>query len=307
MNKRKILITGVNGFIGKSLFNYVKKEYPKYKVMGIDLHCQEETDEVLQCDLFDVDKLKGILTDIYPDYISHLSGIRKGGDLDSIRANVLATKSLLDVIRNINNPSYNPRIVIIGSAAEYGSIPQFEFIEESCQTNPVGFYGLVKLMQTRLSLMYHVNYGMDIIIGRVFNVSGKNTPVDLSLGNFAKQIVEIENATRINNIETKGLSSARDFLDIDDICNAFVLLMEKGSSGETYNICSNISRSIREMLECLLSFSKVSNIEIIEEISKDDQILNVVGSNKKITSNLGWQPKVDIKESLLQTLESYRV
>ena len=302
--RKRILITGVDGFIGRAIWRYIKKRQPNFSVSGLDVKNNQVDKNIFTCNLNHQRKLKSILTFINPDCIFHFAGGRMANAKELLESNFLTTKYLLDTIGKIQN--YHPRIIIPGSAAEYGKVSlRKKLIKESYEPKPISWYGLVKLMQTNLGLAY-ARAGFDIVVVRMFNIMGAGTPSTLALGSFAQQIAMIEKGIRKRVIHTKNLNAKRDFLDIDDVCQALLLIAQSGKSGQIYNICSGYGIRIRELLEKLLSYAKVKDIIVKENKNNSLPSFEVIGSNAKLRAATKWFSKMSIEKSLKNTLQGYR-
>ena len=303
--RKKALITGVNGFIGRAFWQYIKKRRSSIAVYGLDIKADYTDKNIFSCDLQQQRKLNSILTSISPDYIFHFAGGRMASKRKIYESNFLTTKYLLEAVEKV--PNYRPRIIIPGSAAEYGKTPSGRrLVKESDLSRPLNYYGTVKLNQTNLSLLY-AERGLDIIVARMFNISGAGAPSTLVVGKFVKEIVEIEKGAKRNVICTKNLDGKRDFLDIDDICQALLMIAQNGQSGKIYNICSSRSVSIRDVLGTLLSFTKIKDITVQENKKGEaESSFDVIGSNARLKSATRWSPKISMEKSLKNTLQSYR-
>jgi len=303
--RKKVFITGVKGFIGRSFYQYLRKRRPNLDVFGLDAKPGHVDKNIFTCDLRQQQKLKSLLTLISPDYIFHFAGGRMANKRKIYESNFLTTKYLFEAIKRV--PNFHPRIIIPGSAAEYGKMPSGKkLVKESDLSQPLNYYGTVKLKQTNLSLQY-AEMGFDIIVARMFNISGSGTPPTLAVGKFVKEIVEIEKGAKRNVICTKNLDGKRDFLDIDDICQALLMIAQNGQSGKIYNICSSRSVSIRDVLGTLLSFTKIKDITVQENKKGEaESSFDVIGSNARLKSATRWSPKISMEKSLKNTLQSYR-
>ena len=219
-------------------------------------------------------------------------------------ANVLSAKYLLEAVKNMKGA--RPRIIIPGSAAEYGKMLYGrKKIRESDRCAPLSVYGAVKFEQTSLALAYAYQ-GMDVIVARIFNIIGEGTPSALAAGRFAEQITQIEKGLSPKVIETKNLSGKRDFLDIRDVCAALLAVAIHGRAGQIYNICSGRPVTMKAVLGKFLSLAKVRNIVVVEDKSDASPSFAVIGSNAKLRSVSGWFPKVSLERSLNNTLRGYR-
>lgn len=300
---KKVLITGVNGFLGRALWQYLKRQKTGLRVYGLDKTAGGGARNIVVCDLSEENKLRSILVAIRPDFIFHMAGGRMAGRKQLFASNCGSTQCLLDTLQGIRD--FRPRVIIPGSAAEYGSMPQEKKVKESDAPQPLTLYGIVKLKQTNLGLAY-ARGGGDAVIARIFNIMGEGTPSSLAIGRFAEQIVMIENGLQEKVIYTKKLNGKRDFLDIEDVCGALWSLARYARPGEIYNVCSGYPIGMKELLRKFLSLAKVGSIAVKESKHRSSLSFDVIGSNTKLRSTARWFPKVDINRSLKNTLQSYR-
>lgn len=301
---KKVLITGVNGFLGKALWGYFKAKQSSFKIFGIDRTKLLSSRRLFSCDLNNTKEVLKIISHVQPDHIFHLAGGQVNVENDLLRSNVLATRSLLEAVNSVSH--YCPRIIIPGSAAEYGkTVSPVVPVRETVLARPVTFYGFAKNMQTNLGLMY-ARAGLDVVVVRIFNVCGYGMPPTLSLGRFSRQIALIEKKKRRPVIRTGNLGMKRDFLDVQDVCSALLKVAQGGKSGEIYNICFGNSYLMRDLLDELIGYSKVDNVVIKEDDERMRGVDISVGSNTKLKKATGWEPKVNIGQSLKNTLSYYR-
>lgn len=301
--KKKVLITGVTGFIGQALWQYLKRNNSSTVVHGISLHKKFDHPSISALDLLDSTRLARYLDEISPDYVFHLAGGRMGDFAKLAESNIKTTESLFMTLKRIGR---FPKVVIPGSAAEYGlPAKNIRRITEKYPAQPLSDYGKVKLKQTELSLNYAVQ-GIPVTVARIFNITGTGTPEQLAAGWFAKQIAVLEKNKRCGTLNTMSLKGRRDFLDIDDICSALWKLAESGRSGHIYNVCSAVPVKIEDMLLSLIRLSRLIDVEICEDETSGSKSFDVIGSNAKIKAHTAWQQKVSSDESLTRTLRSWR-
>ncbi len=300
----KILITGIHGFLGSALSRYLCHTKKQLSVYGFTRKKSSlESSGIIECDLNQTSQLQKILFELKPDIIFHCVGGRYSDEQKTFEANFTATKNLLETVKELK-PACRPRIVIPGSAGEYGNVKGKRLITEDCLPRPLQWYGFVKLLQTNLALFYK-NYDLDVIVVRIFNISGTNTPTGLAIGQFAQQIVAIERGEE-PVIRTKNLGGRRDVCDIEDICRGLWMIAQKGKSGEIYNLCSAHPVTFRQLLQQMLQFAKVKGIRIEENEQDTSSSFDVVGSNARLKSLTSWSPQVDLVRSLKNTLNNYR-
>jgi len=289
--KNNILITGVNGFIGSSLADYIDREHKPWVVYGIDRKQGKPGSRIF--DISNKGKLAALLTKIKPRYIFHFSGTTQQFDFNTLlSSNVYATHILFEAIRSIKR--YKPRVFIPGSAAEYGEVSPLQIpIKENCPLRPISLYGFSKMAQEALAVFY-ASQGLNIVVGRIFNIMGKGAPVHSAIGKFAYELALIRKKKKKPVLYSKGLNSKRDFLDINDLCKYIVHIAKHAENGGVYNICRGKSYRIEDLLKKLIEISGIKNITIISEGSQENntEISDSFGSTRKLNAifKLSHQP-----------------
>jgi len=302
--KKKVLITGVNGFIGGALWQFLEKKKFNVDISGITIKLRHANKKIFACDMTNKPKLFNYLAKNKPNTIFHLAGGRIDNQRKLYEANFLTTQSLFEAIGKIKH--YQPRIIIPGTAAEYGrNNSRLKLINESAYPQPVSWYGFVKYMQTSLALMYARN-GFNVVIARMFNILGYGTPSTLAMGRFSEEISLIERKVKSAVVNCGNLDGKRDFLDIEDVCSALWALARYGKSGEIYNVCSGKSYAIGDLFQKFILQSTVKNIVSKENKNSLYKSFDVIGSNSRIKRATNWKQQISIKKSLENTLNYYR-
>jgi len=236
-------------------------------------------------DLTDSLAVEKCLIDLQPDYVFHLAGVPFSDSWkEYLSGNVETTYAVLNAVEKAKC-----RAIVIGSAAEYGRLRMP--LKESQELLPVSPYGLSMKMRTEAS-RYFYRRGTDVIIARLFNPIGKHLSERYAIGSFMKQLPS-------GVIKVGNLGMKRDFIDMEDMCKAFVALAERGHSGEAYNVCSGKSYSYGEIIE-LMAGESGTLVEIVVDKSRmhGNDIMDVYGSIEKITAHTGWKPEIPIQESV---------
>ena len=247
--KKKVLVTGANGFLGLNLAaSLAKREDCGLYLTDIRQPQLPGRETTIQCDLSDPAQVSKLIQDVKPDQIYHLAGLFSGDYEANYRANVLAAKNLLDAVKT-SVPAC--RLLVTGSAAEYGCAASNP-VSESCPLNPVNLYGFTKMLQTRLAELYARIYGLDVVIARPFNLLGKGASEGLFVGRVMRQIEEFKQG-KTAKITVGGLDAVRDYLKVEDAAAAFELIMNSGRAGEVYNVASGLPVKMRDLLEALLT------------------------------------------------------
>lgn len=285
---KEYLVTGGAGFIGTALCRHLDSVGASFTGIG--------RQEFI--------RLKSLLLRYKPRVIFHLAGGRVDDPLKMATANILTTIDLFETCRLI--PQYHPRVIVVGSAAEYGNRPSISHpILENSPADPTSLYGWVKLMETETALHYS-RLGEDVVVARLFNILGPGIPDSMVAGKFAREITALENRASPKAFRVGDLGGARDFLDIRDVCKALHILSDKGKSGEIYNICSQKSVVMRDLLSMMIAASHNCSITYKEDRRKKPGVRFCVGSCVKFRRISHWRPKYDIRRSIEDTLEHYR-
>lgn len=307
----KVLVTGANGFIGSNLVNTLLNR--NHDVLAL---CGESSKsnsikhknlKIFSCSMQEINLIESEILKFKPKKVFHLAaqsspGISLKNPSYTFETNTLATINLLEILKKL---SKKPRVILASSSSVYSKSNGKEIIAEDYLTEPITMYGQSKLSMEQIGKLYVSQNDMDIVIVRPFFLigAGKNNDVCSA---FAQDIVEVELKIK-KNIEVGNLKIIRDFLDIKDGLEGFLIVSEKGISGEVYNLSSGKEISLKEILSI---FKKYSSSDIQEKIEKkwirkiDD--LYRVGNPSKL-SKLGWNPKVDIEKSIQDILDFWRL
>jgi len=300
-----VLVTGINGFIGSHLARVIEADMPNVSVIGVDRIMLPANMKIpyVQVDLLDKEATTQLIEATQPEYIVHLAGVIYSDNWQELyNGNVQSTVNLLEAVKTLSKPV---RVIIPGSAAEYGAASATDLpLTEQQIPNPVSPYGVAKVWQTTVA-RYYAAQGIDVQIGRVFNVIGKGMPENLSIGSFASQLSKINTGALPPQLAVGNLKPKRDFVDVEDVCRAFISMADKGHSGEICNICSGISIAIEDLLLMMIARTKL-NIRITIDSSrvKKADIHDIYGDNSRLAAT-GWQVTVPLEKSIEQIMDSY--
>ncbi len=254
-----ILVTGASGFVGSHLLAYLRA-HSNARCIGLTRTDSEHCDTVV-CDLNDSEQVNETIKRLQPSVIFHTAGSFSNIFEIDLQNNVLSSKNILDAIIE-HQPA--ARILLMGSAAEYGEIKRDENpVAEDHPLQPVSIYGWSKAAQTQLAHLYFKSYGLNIVIARTFNLIGKGVSDKLFVGRVEQQIRSVLEG-RAEKISVGNLDAGRDYIDIEQACALYDLIATKGIAGETYNVGSGTAISMRELLRKLLDQAGLDEA-IVEE------------------------------------------
>ena len=300
----RVLITGVNGFVGK----YLAKELQEkgYSVSGLGMG-QSDLPGVhyKEVNIMDRIELEQAMEELNPDIVFHLAGIASVSNSwrdpkTSFEVNVIGTINLLESLKGTEVRA----IVYVGSSEIYGPGRRLgEKFSELTPPNPQNPYATSKYAAERIALQLGQMYKLPVIITRPFNHIGVGQNEGFVVPDFARQIIEA--SKRDESIRVGRLDVYRDFTDVRDIVRAYRMLAEKGQAGETYNICSGVGRKISDILD--LMRTEYGNLDVELDESKMRPVENIysVGNNDKIRAAIGWEPLYPIEDSLRAVLDEW--
>jgi UDP-glucose 4-epimerase len=304
----KICVTGGAGFIGSALVkSFLEKNYEVTIFDNFSNSSEENVSTLLnkgaslvKGDVRNFEDIEKALND--SDLVIHLAAqisveesIKKPELTRSI--NVEGTKNLLRacVAKKVN------KIILASSAAVYGQ-PKELPLNESSPISPISPYGQSKVEMEKLLEEFSKNYGLNGISLRFFNIYGKDQTDEYAgvITKFMKNISE--NKPLI--IFGDG-SNTRDFISIDDVIDSIHNAIEKieGKKGNYYNVATGNFISIKELAELMLSISD-KNLDIKYEPPKKGDILHSQTSINLLQKELGFYPKIKLRDGLKKLLES---
>lgn len=307
----KALIIGAAGFVGRHLITHLKTL--KWEVYTTKLPNEKlnEDVQVYDLDILDQSAIQSLLDKIKPDYIFHLaaqSSVAMSWTQPALTVdvNIKGTVNLLEAIRNRHYPAL--RLLLIGSGDEYGYITKEDLpIKEDTLLRPGNIYACTKAAQNMLGQAYSRAYNLEIVMVRAFNHTGPGQLENFAVSNFCRQIAEIEAGKIPPVIKVGNLTSLRDFTDVRDIVKAYSLLIQKGKSGLIYNVGSGKSISMQEVLNLVLSMSKV-NIKVEQDPSlmrvSDTPVIQA--DITRLTNETGWKPEISLETTIADMIEYWR-
>lgn len=313
-----VLITGGTGFAGSHLIEYLVGQDPN---LAAQIHTTNfanipdylatllPAENFHQVDLTDVTATNQLIDSLKPTQLYNLAAFSSpSNSFEKSRDAVLNNMGLqLNVLEAVQQFSPATRVLIIGSADGYGiSEEESEIpITENHPFRPINPYAVSKIAQELLAYAYAKSWNLDIIRVRPFNHIGERQTVDFAIPSFTKQIVAIERGEQ-SVLKVGDLQAIRDFTDVKDMVKAYSLLMNKGISGEVYNVGSGVGRSMQEIVDKLASLSTATvNIEQDESRIRALDIPVIIANNEKV-KQLGWQPEISIEQSLQRIIEYWR-
>lgn len=311
----KALITGISGFVGSHLAEYLLEE-TEWEVAGTVfgpadsiLHLRDRV-RLYPAELSRLEVVSFILEDARPDVIFHLAAqplpsLSFEDPWYTLENNIRMQLNILEAVRRLGMPA---RVLVVGSSEEYGMIYAHELpVTENNPLRPMNPYAVSKIAQDMLGLQYYLSYGVATVRVRPFNHIGPRQRLGFVVPDLAKQVAEAEAGLREPVIHVGSLDVSRDFSDVRDIVRAYHLAITRGEAGDVYNIGSGKARTIRSLLEGLIRLSHVP-LTYQEDRARvrPVDVPCVQADCTKFRAQTGWEPRIDFERSLRDILDYWR-
>ncbi len=312
MSRGTTLVTGCGGFVGSWLVpalldighDVIGLERPGHALDNLESEC-------LEVDLRERDSIFDAVKQTRPARVVHLAALAAPpmatqDPLEALRVNYLAVEHLVAAVL-----AHSPgcRLLYIGTGDVYGlqaeGAPPFG---ERAQIRPANLYAASKAAGERRVELAFEREGLDVVRARPFNHTGPGRPPGYAEATFARQLADIERGASEPVLRVGNLRSVRDFSDVRDVVQAYILLLERAEAGTVYNVCSGVGRAISELLDCLLEKSLASPDVVVDperfRPTRTDRIA-AVGDPTRLRE-LGWRPHVPFDQTMADLLDDWR-
>ncbi len=295
----KVIVTGGGGFIGRAVIKkllsngYEVEALVRYgdavnlpvKVHPIGLHNKDRVKKILHSD----------------DIVIHLawSSVPVTSAVNSKNDVISNLPHSLNLIEACVEKKVSNLLFFSSGGTVYGN-PRKLPIDETHPTDPVSPYGIDKLMVEKYILMYSHRFGLPFTILRVSNAYGPRYRLNTPQGVIGHWINQLKEGGAIELVGNGDIT--RDFIHIEDICNATLFLLEKPTN-EVYNLGSQKGVSLNQLFEILeTSIRRKLKIRRLPERSFDvrSNILNI----EKIRKDFGWEPVKSLEKEIEKILIS---
>jgi GDP-mannose 4,6-dehydratase len=331
----RILITGITGFVGSHMADYLLKNVPDVEIFATRRWRSKEdnikhlfgNDRVIleECDLLDRGSLARIIHISKPDIVFHFAAQSFPESsfltpVSTLTTNIIGTTNLLEELRLSKERNYcNPTIVSVSSSEVYGNVLEEETpITETNLIRAANPYSISKVGHDLMSQYYAKAFDMRVIITRMFSHEGKRRGKRFALSSFAHQIVMAEKDEKFpqyapsfptHPIRHGNLDSIRTYNHIDDAVHAYWLAVDNCDYGEVYNIGGDYTCSVGDALDMLISKSKTPKAFIKEfnsnRVRPTDITLQIPDSTK-FRVKTGWKPTKGLEEICDDLLNYWR-
>ncbi|MCR4409321.1 MAG: GDP-mannose 4,6-dehydratase [Candidatus Saccharicenans sp.] len=314
----RVLVTGISGFIGSHLAEYLTQALPNLELFGLvrpraclsALKKVADRVKILEADVRDQASVLKALSEVRPDRIFHLAGQSAvetsfRAPAETFSTNALGTVHLLEALLELQ---INPVVLIASSAEVYGLAYADELpLKETAAFRPLNAFGVSKAAQDLLGFQYYKAYGLKVIRARIFNTLGPRQPVYYQVSYLAKQIAEIEKKKREPVLKVSNLENKKDYTDIRDLVRALWLISEKSEPGEVLNLGSGQAWSGNEILKLMLGMTRAKLV--VESDDKKNTLPEppiLLADISRLARLTGWKPQIGLKQSILDLINYWR-
>lgn len=296
----RVLVTGGRGFVGGRLV-------PRLAAAGHEVRVVDR-----EVDVAKAEAVAAAVSADPPGALVHLAALAFVPDSLSapeatFRVNFLGTLHVLEAVR-AHAP--DARVLVVSSGHVYGTsaldAPAFD---EGADLRPESPYARTKAAADLLARGF-AERGLDVVRARPFNHTGRGRPVQFVESSLAHQIARIERGLAPPRLAVGNLDAVRDFLDVEDVVDAYLRLLDPRVPPGAYNVASERARTVRELLEGLLALSTLGSapgaVEVVVEPERWRPTDRAVGNARRLRELTGWEPRVPFESTLRELLEGGR-
>jgi GDP-mannose 4,6-dehydratase len=314
----RIFITGITGFVGSHLAEYLLGLQEHHEVFGLcrwrspKANLEKIWDKVIlvESDLGDLGGLIRHLKEIRPEVIFHLAAqsyvlTSFNSPVHTLWNNVIGTANLLEAIRIVE---IDPVVHICSSSEVYGQVSETDIpIKETCPFKPASPYAVSKVGEDMVAYQYWVSHGIRTIRTRMFTHTGPRRGDVFAMSAFAKQIAAAELGLKEPVVRVGNLQSVRTFCDVRDAVRAYWMLVNTCPPGEVYNIGGKRTVRIGEALQILLSSSNVAfEVRVDPGLLRPSDVTLQIPCIDKFKKATGWEPEIPLEQTLRDILDYWR-
>lgn len=306
---KKILVTGAGGFIGIHLIKRILSN--NVEIICLDLSFDNNFDNnfdeklienvyKVKVDVLNEESIKNIFNVYNPHYIIHLAGyINRSSSInafkDAMNVNYYGTFNLLNAALNIPNLE---GILLFGTADEYGMAEDPYF--EVSKVSPLSPYGISKNAACNLALAYHKIYKLPVNVVRPSIAYGPGQKINMFIPSIISCLLSD------NKFEMSGGDQYRNFIYIDDLIKAVLLIINSKVKGEIFNLGSHESIKLKDLALKIEKLLSLKNKILLGAVPyRDTEIMNYHLNIEKSHQILGFTPEFSIDEGLIKTIKFY--
>jgi GDP-4-dehydro-6-deoxy-D-mannose reductase len=292
----RAFVTGAGGFVGLHLTAHLA-------AMGDDVVPLREG-----VDIADAATVLACMREAEPDVVYHLAGWAHVGEswndpVEVMRVNVGGTASVLDAVQRCGNP----RVLVVGSSDAYGTFQPDDLpLTEDLPLRPVSPYGASKAAAEVVARQAWRGREVPVVMTRSFNQIGPGQAPTFVVPALARRMLEAL-ASGTSDVRVGNLDARRDLIDVGDAVRAYRLLAVGGRSGRAYNVCAGKAAAMSDVAARLAAIvGGEVNLVVDPALVRPVDVPLVVGSNAQLRADTGWEPRVELDDSLRRVVDDQR-
>lgn len=296
----RVLVTGAAGFVGRHLCAALS-------AAGHDVLEARAHDTPGALDVSNPASVEAALRGGRPDAIVHLAALSSVAQSHRDPSGTFAVNALgtVHLLAGIRAACPEARLLVIGSGEVYGRVAAGAPATEDALLAPLSPYAVSKVAAELAALQFHRSYGLDVVCVRPFNHLGAGQAPHFVVPSFAGQIAKIRRGEAPPVLRTGDLTPVRDFLHVDDVIAAYLLLLQSGAPGSVYNVANGAGRTIRSILDEMLDLAGVAaSVEEDPALLRPAEIPTLVGDAGRLRA-LGWAPRLGVRDALRDVLQEH--
>lgn len=304
----RVFITGSAGFAGSHLIDELRAA--GHTPVGYDLTASPKLDSADQRigSIEDRAALQDWIAATQPDACVHLAGmsfVPTAWEQPQKTMDVNLTGTL-NVLTAFHEECPQARLLIVTSSEVYGRNDRREPVMEEDALLPSSLYGVSKAAADLSSLLFGRHHGMCVMTARPQNHIGPGQSERFVVMSFARQIADLATGKTTGSLKVGNLEARRDFTDVRDTVRAYRLLMERGVTGEAYNIASGRTVPVQELLDELCLHAGIRPVVEIDPSLYRPADRPPQLSIRKISSHVGWEPGIPLSRTLKDIYDAVR-
>lgn len=317
-----ILVTGAGGMVGSHMIELLhatgENAIGTYYKPTTDIKAISPDIKMIECDVRYPSNVEKVIIEYQPKQIYHLAAqsyptVSWDRPYETIETNINGTIAVYEAIKKVRkmlDKDYDPMVVVACSSAEYGeTLNKLEgtevYVKETAELLPLHPYGVSKVGQDLISFQYFMNDHIRCIRARIFNSTGTRKVNDVT-SDFTYRAVQAER-TGVYKLRVGNLETRRAIMDQRDLVSALILLAEKGTAGDVYNISSEHIYQMKDIVSMI-----EEQIEHKFEIEVDPALLRptdekiIVSDVSKLKKDTGWKQNIPMKQTIADMLDYWR-
>jgi GDP-4-dehydro-6-deoxy-D-mannose reductase len=295
----RILVTGADGFVGTHLRAYLQGRGDTVIPWAGPRPAHHTPPGFDVVDVRDGTAVHLAVAAAKPDAIIHLAAVSSVVQSHAEPALTFEVNAMgtLHVCAAAKAMTPSPRILFVSSGEVYGDTSAGPATETTVLA-PTSPYAAAKVGAEAVALQFARSYGIHVVCARPFNHLGRGQAPNFAVPAFARQLVEARRSRARRAISVGNLDPIRDFSDVGDVIAAYGLLLDRGLSGESYNVSSGTGHSIRSILQQLVEIAEVDvDVRVDPARVRASELPALIGDSSKIRA-LGWSPRRTLRETL---------